>query len=110
MRSLPSAERTKTLELVGIPATVDERVACELPFSTPPELAARWRMDVHRVLSLIRSGELRAYNLASRGSSRPRYRIHAADAEAFLASRLVVPPPPAAPRRRQRAREFAEWV
>lgn len=43
---------------------------------TPPALAAHWGVKPETVLRFIRSGELRAFNVASRhGSGRPRYRI-----------------------------------
>lgn len=44
-------------------------------YLTPPELAKRWRIKPDRVLVLIRSGELRAFDVASRGARRPRFRI-----------------------------------
>ena len=64
---------------------------------TPPELAATLRVNPSKVISWIKSGELRAANLATRTNGRARYRIAKADVEAFLARRStqsIVPPPP----------------
>ena len=58
---------------------------------TPPMLATRWGVNVNKVTSFIRSGELRAFNLAGRGCTRPRYAIDEADVEAFEESRRVIP-------------------
>lgn len=41
----------------------------------PRELAARWGVSIDKVLAFIRTGELRAFNVASQSSKRPRYRI-----------------------------------
>ncbi|MFZ1934333.1 MAG: DNA-binding protein [Thermoguttaceae bacterium] len=68
---------------------------------TPPELARQWGIDVAKVLTWIRSGELRAVNLATRRDSRPRYAIDVADIALFEAARAVQPPTPRV-RRRQR--------
>ena len=42
---------------------------------TPPELAKRWGVASHKILSWIDSGELRALNVASLRTGRPRWRI-----------------------------------
>jgi len=42
---------------------------------TPPELAHEWGVSPDKILGWIRSGELRASNLATTQSGRPRYRI-----------------------------------
>ena len=44
-----------------------------------------------KILAWIRSGELRAVNLARSRNGRPRYAIDVADIEAFERSREVVP-------------------
>lgn len=67
---------------------------------TPPEAAERVAVDPHKIIGFIRSGELPASDLASAGSRRPRYRIHVADLEAFLAKRAAGPVPRATRRRR----------
>lgn len=62
------------------------------------------------VLDWIRSGELRAVNLARTPNGRPRYAIEVADIEAFERSREVIPAEPTPKRVRRRAaadvREF----
>jgi len=68
---------------------------------SPPELAAQWGVDTHKVLAWIRSGELRAVNLAARIGGRPRYKIDLADVAVFEARRAAGPQPKAARRRRQ---------
>lgn len=50
---------------------------------TPPQLAKRWRVKVTKVLGWIRSGELRAINLATKATRKPRWKIRAEDVEAF---------------------------
>jgi hypothetical protein len=67
---------------------------------TPPALAAQWGVDVAKILHWIRSGELRAVNLATDPNGRPRYAIDQADILAFELSRQVQPPPPRVRRRR----------
>jgi hypothetical protein len=57
-----------------------------------PQLARRWGVGTHKVAEFIQSGELRAMNLASNRSSRPRYAIDLDDIAAFEQSRMVVPP------------------
>jgi hypothetical protein len=67
---------------------------------SPPQLAAQWGVDVHKIIGWIRSGELRAVNLATRRDGRPRYAIDVADLAAFEAARAVTPPTPRIRRRR----------
>ncbi len=67
---------------------------------SPPELAKQWGIDVVKVLHWIKSGELRAINLATRLDGRPRYAIDVSDLAAFEASRTVQPPAPRVRRRR----------
>ena len=68
---------------------------------TPPELARQWGIDVAKVLKWIKSGELRAVNLATTRTGRPRYAIDQADMAIFEASRAVHPPAPRVRRRRR---------
>ena len=65
---------------------------------TPPQVAKLWRVRVAKVLCWIRTGELRAFNVAERMGGRPKYRIALEDLEAFKNRRSVQPKPPAAPR------------
>jgi excisionase family DNA binding protein len=67
-------------------------VAPDARYLTPPQVAARLRVDVHKVLTWIRRGELRAANVGD-GSQRPRFRIAPTDLEIFLAARAATPQP-----------------
>ena len=69
-------------------------------YSTPPQLAKRYGVDPTKILHWIKTGELRAINLATDRNGRPRYRIAPADLAAFEVSRAVQPP---APRLRRRS-------
>lgn len=75
---------------------------------SPPQLAAQWGVDVHKVVGWIRSGELRAINLATDRNGRPRYAIDQADIAVFEASRAVTPPAPR-PRRRRKDPQIHEF-
>jgi hypothetical protein len=72
----------------------------------PRELALRWGVCVDKVLNFIRSGELRAFNVAAKKSKRPRYRIPLESVRQFeeQTRAAAVPEAPAAPApRRKRA-------
>ena len=70
---------------------------------TPPEFAELKAVSVNTVLGWIKSGELRATNLASRSSKRPRYRISPGARRDFDLARSVVPASIPAPRLRRKA-------
>lgn len=76
---------------------------------TPAELAREWRVDVHRVLTWIRAGQLPAANLASNPLGRPRYRIARADADDFWRSRMVKPMP-RPPRQHKTPADKLAWL
>jgi hypothetical protein len=61
-------------------------------YVTPPVLAKRYAVDVHRVLAWIKAGELRAFN-AGDGDRRPRWRISPEEIEAFERRRSSTPEP-----------------
>jgi len=67
---------------------------------SPPQLAAEWGVDVAKILTWIKSGELKAINVATRRDGRPRYAIDQADIALFEAARAVRPPAPRARWRR----------
>lgn len=70
-------------------------------YFTPPQLAKLWGVSPEKVYAFIRSGQLRAINLASRQGGRPRYAIDPADVAEFEGSRQVVANPTrGAPRRK----------
>jgi hypothetical protein len=61
-------------------------------YLTPPAVAQRFGVDVHRVLNWIRRGELRAVNVGD-GAQRPRFRVSPADLALFEAARSAGPEP-----------------
>lgn len=72
-------------------------------YLTPPTLGKRWGVAPEKVIELIRSGELRAINLATNANGiRPRWHIPLAAVEAFEQARSNQPKPEA-PKRRRRA-------
>ncbi len=68
---------------------------------TPPELAAEWGIDPAKVVGWIKSGELRAINVASNVRGRPRYLIDRADIAAFETARTITKQLPTRRRRKQ---------
>lgn len=58
---------------------------------TPPQLAKQLGVQAEKVLGWIRSGELRAVNVADRACRRPRWRISAEAIEEFFRRREAVP-------------------
>ena len=76
-------------------------------YSTPPELAKRWRIKSERVLAMIRRGELRAFDVSEPGSSRPRFRI-SPDAVIEYENRHA-PTAPSKPSRRRRDSTVTEY-
>ncbi len=56
---------------------------------TPPQLARLWGISPDKVLTWIRSGQLRAVNVATHRGGRPRYLIDAEDVEVFEKKRQV---------------------
>jgi hypothetical protein len=77
-------------------------------FITPPELAARYGVKPAKIISAIRRGELRALDLAERGSSRPRFRISPEAIADFERRRSAAPLP--RPIRRRRPAAIKEFV
>lgn len=76
---------------------------------TPAQLADRYGVGVEKVVRWIKSGELRALNLAASLTGRPRYRIPADAIAAFEAARSVLPQPPAPKPRRKSRPEVIEF-
>lgn len=63
-------------------------------YLTPPEIAARLGCKAETVCGWIKSGELKAINLARRGAMKPRFRISPESLAAFELARSVVPREP----------------
>ena len=71
-------------------------------FLTPPAIANRLAVTPETVLGWIRSGELKAVNVAQRSCRRPRFRVDPIDLEIFLQGRQAVSTPKTPAPRRQR--------
>ena len=56
------------------------------------EVAKFLRVSPTKVLSWIRSGRLRGYNVAERENGRPTYRVNPEDLEAFTKMRMPIQP------------------
>jgi excisionase family DNA binding protein len=76
---------------------------------TPPEVADQLRVSPDKVLTWIRSGELRAVNVVKRVGGRPRYRVSVDDLAAFMERRAVVPEVKVARRRKRRDPHVIEF-
>jgi excisionase family DNA binding protein len=61
---------------------------------TVPEVAKFLRVSPDKVLSWIRSGRLRGYNVAEKENGRPKYRVNPEDLEAFIQMRMPIQPVP----------------
>lgn len=59
-------------------------------YLTPPELAKRWHCKPSTVISKIRIGDLRAFNLAGPGCTKPRFRISPEAIAEFESRKSVV--------------------
>jgi len=99
----PHISSTATSLTIPQKASPERRRRAPQGYITPTELAAMWRVCVDKVLAFIKSGELQAFNVASRKSKRPRYLITKQAIEDFEKSRRArsIPPdePPPSPRR-----------
>jgi hypothetical protein len=78
-------------------------VASDAAYLSPPAVGRRLGVSADKVVGWIRTGELRAADLAQRRGGRPRYRVSLADVEVFLQRRSAAP----TPRPRRRGRQMA---
>ena len=116
-RPLSDQERTELQQLVAsrlddTSSTVRNNVNNTLNTKsvfTPPELAKAWGVSPDKVLGWIRSGELKAINVAKSMQGRPRYRIDAEAIEAFKRMRTNQSPPPKPARRRRKDPSVIEF-
>ena len=76
---------------------------------TPPQYAQQLGVSNGKVLDFIRSGELRAINIATSRDGRPRYVIDVADIEAFERGREIVPSAEPTRRLRKSASDVTEY-
>ena len=91
-------------------ATRKTRPKPEREWFSPPEVAAKFGQRPESIIAAIRTGELPAANFAAKGRTRPRYRIHRDDLEAFIRRRAVVPAAKPAPRPRREAVGVTQYV
>jgi hypothetical protein len=86
----------------GIPIARPDAPA-DLTYFSPAELAAMWGVAHDKVLEFIKTGELVAFNVASKRSSRPQFRVTLEAVKAFQERRSGRDParsaPPVTPRR-----------
>jgi excisionase family DNA binding protein len=80
-------------------------------YLTPPEVAKRLGVSPDAVRGWIRSGELKAINVADLKKSRPRFRVSLEALAQFEKLRQVIPPPPVTRRRRRNTEheEAKKW-
>lgn len=74
-----------------------------------PHLAKEWGVAAKKITDFIKSGELRAINVATRPDQRPRYLIDRQDIEAFCRSRQVVPTGEKSPRLRRKSTDVKDY-
>jgi hypothetical protein len=78
-------------------------------YLSPPEIARSRGVDAHKILAWIESGELKAVNLATSTSGRPRWKVSPADLAAFEASRSAGPQPKVSRVRRRKNPNIVEF-
>ena len=64
-----------------------------IAYLSPPEVAERYHVDVHKIIGWIRTGQLAAINVGTTTGKRPRYRISPSDLAAFEQRRSAGPQP-----------------
>ena len=78
-------------------------------YLSPQDIATSRGINVLKPLTWIKTGELRAVNMATKAGGLPRWRISPADLEAFDASRAAVPQAPVSRRPRRKAGHVVEF-
>jgi transposase len=76
---------------------------------TPPKLAKRYGVDVHKIIAWVRSGELPAMNSATTQGGRPRFLIDESDILAFETRRSVEPARKSTRKPRQKSTNVIEF-
>jgi len=77
---------------------------------TVPQLARQWGIDKAKVMTWIRSGDMRAIDGATKRGGRPRYLIDITDIAAFEQAREVIPACPRPRARRARRSTVKQYV
>jgi hypothetical protein len=78
MDHVTEAQDSPPLEQANV-AAADAAVT----YLSPKQVAVMWGTSHDKVLAFIRTGELQAFNVASRPTGRPRFRITLAAVKAF---------------------------
>lgn len=78
-------------------------------YLSPSDIAVSRGINVLKVLTWIKTGELKAVNVATCAGRLPRWRISPADLEAFDAARAAVPQAPVTRRPRRKAGHVVEF-
>lgn len=78
-------------------------------YLSPQDIATSRGINVLKPLTWIKTGELRAVNMATKPGGLPRWRIAPADLEAFDAARAAVPQAPVTRRARRKAGHVVEF-
>lgn len=73
---------------------------------TVPQLARQWGVAPQKIIAWIRCGELRAVNLASTDSQRPRWAIDLADIKIFERGREATPAVPRVRHKRAAGKDY----
>ncbi len=98
----PSTNRGRRPRGLPLPPTL----AADTTFFNPAQVAAMWGVSHDKVLEFIRTGELDAFNVASKKSRRPQFKIPGDALRAFQERRSGRDParslPPPAARRASR--------
>jgi hypothetical protein len=99
----PSTNRPRKPRGVSVPpAPTGDTI-----FYNPAQVAQMWGISHDKVLEFIRTGELDAFNVASKSSRRPQFKIPAAALQAFQEQRPGRDParslPPRPPRASQKS-------
>jgi hypothetical protein len=85
-------------------------LAAPTRYFSPADVAERYGCDVHKVLAWIRSGELRAINVAAkRAAIKPRWRINPDNLAAFEAARACSKSEPTPRRQRKNGAQVIEY-
>lgn len=84
-------EQTKDMSAAACLTLAEITSTVEQPM-TVPEVATFLRVSRNKVLTWIRSGQLRGYNVATTG--RPKYRVNRADLETFAQVQTPLKPQP----------------
>jgi hypothetical protein len=85
--------------------------ATEETYTSPPRLAEYFGVGEEKIGHWIKTGQLRAINIALRPGRRPRWRVAWSAVREFEAARAAQPAVPIQRRRRQRADgNFVQYV